>query len=136
MTKNDSSGNTSDPVLPDTVAAAGSEKPEASTKSEKSVAWINGEVLDPPAESPPNFSRPYADQIAAMMVEDARAFMQGTEQVLVIAISRALAQIIETNGNKGTVALQKCEELMEKLPTFGTSVAATAKTVLEDFSDA
>ena len=110
--------------------------PNASTKSEKSVAWINGEVLDPPTPNPPAFIRPYADQIAAMMVEDARTFMQGTEQVLVIAISRALNQIIESDGLLGETARTKCESLMEKLPHYRKAGASTAKDIHTHIKDA
>jgi hypothetical protein len=74
-----------------------------------------------------------ADQSAAMMIEDMRTFVQGNEQVLMIAIAKCLAQIVETDGAKGTMALTQCEDFMTYLTTYVTKIGAAAGGISADF---
>ncbi len=68
--------------------------PDPTTPSEKSVHFINGEVLDPPEQGKLSFVGPYFDQSLAMAVEDARSFVQGAEQILLVALAKALAKAL------------------------------------------
>ena len=114
--------------------SVGTSGPTASTPAEESVQFINGEVLNPPAQGDLEFAKPMAAQVAVMMSEDARSFIQGTEQVLVVAIARALDQMLETDGAEGATTLAACENLMTLLPTFATDMATAATAVSGELS--
>ncbi len=72
--------------------------PDPQTKAEKSVHFINAEVLDPPAQGGISFVGPYLDQTLAMAAEDARSFVQGAEQILLVALAKALAMALGEGG--------------------------------------
>jgi hypothetical protein len=63
---------------------------------EESVSFINGEVLDPPTQGKISFVGPYAEQTLVMALEDARSFLQGAEQIVLIALAKALAKAVGT----------------------------------------
>ncbi len=100
---------------------------------EETVKFVNGEVLAPPKTDLMNMAKPIADQAAAMMIQDMRGFLQGTEQILTVAIARALNQILESDGLIGTTALNKCEELMTKLPVFASEISESAIQITKEF---
>ncbi len=102
------------------------------TDAEQSVRFINSEVLDPPQTGELSFVKPYADQVAAMMLEDARSFMQGSEQVMVIALARSLELILKKDP-AGAAGLAAVESLMQKVPQFGADVATTTGKILGEF---
>ncbi len=104
----------------------------AETEAEQSVKFINAEVLDPPEVGKLSFVKPYADQVAAMMLEDARSFMQGSEQVMVIALARSLELILKKDP-AGAAGLAAVESLMEKVPKFGADFATTTGKILGEF---
>lgn len=106
---------------------------EANDVSKDSTKFINEQVLKPSSEPLTGTAKPLADQAAAMMLQDVRGFLQGTEQLLTIAIAKALADIEKTNGLKGTVALEKCESLMKTLPTFASDVNKSAVGISKEF---
>ena len=72
--------------------------PDPQTKAEKSVHFINAEVLDPPVQGNISFVGPYLDQTLAMAAEDARSFVQGAEQILLVALAKALAMALGEGG--------------------------------------
>jgi len=106
---------------------------EATTYDDPSVTYINAQVLDAASTSLVNSAPLIADQSAAMMVEDWRAFVQGNEQVLMIAISKCLAKIVETDGAEGKKALKDCTDFMETLITDTTNMGAAAGGIAAAF---
>ena len=66
----------------------------AQTPAEKSVQFINAEVLAPPKQDSISFVKPYVEQTLAMALEDARSFLQGAEQILLIALAKELEKLI------------------------------------------
>ena len=67
---------------------------DAQTPDEKTVQFINAEVLAPPKQDSISFTKPYIDQSLAMAVEDARSFVQGAEQILLIALAKELEKLV------------------------------------------
>lgn len=74
--------------------AGGGAGPNPQTDDEKTVQFINAEVLDPPTQGSISFVGPYLDQTLAMAVEDARSFVQGAEQILLVALAKALEKAL------------------------------------------
>jgi len=103
------------------------------TYDDPSVTYINAQILDATSTSLVNSAPLIADQSAAMMIEDMRVFVQGNEQVLMIAVSKCLAEIVETDGAKGTTALGLCTGYMTFLTTYATAMGAAAGGIAADF---
>ncbi|MFY1046122.1 hypothetical protein [Chryseobacterium sp. GP-SGM7] len=75
-----------------------SQQAEAQTATEKSVQFINAEVLAPPEASPMGgITKVMIEQSTGMMVQDLQSFLKGFEQLGLIAISR-LANNLLTYG--------------------------------------
>ena len=74
---------------------------DAQTPAEKSVQFINAEVLAPPKQDSISFVKPYVEQTLAMALEDARSFLQGAEQILLVALAKELEKLI--SGGAGAV---------------------------------
>jgi hypothetical protein len=73
--------------------------PAASNAAEKSVQFVNAEVLSPPTASPMGgVAKVMIEQSAGMMVQDLQSFLKGFEQVGLIALSR-LANNLLTYGS-------------------------------------
>jgi hypothetical protein len=71
----------------------------ATTPAEKSVQFVNAEVLSPPTASPMGgVAKVMIEQSAGMMVQDLQSFLKGFEQVGLIALSR-LANNLLTYGS-------------------------------------
>ncbi|MEE9453004.1 MAG: hypothetical protein V3V13_01305 [Paracoccaceae bacterium] len=68
--------------------------PNPQTDNEKSVQFINAEVLDPPKQGSISFVKPFYEQTLVMALEDARSFVQGAEQILLVALAKALEKAI------------------------------------------
>jgi len=105
----------------------------ATPYDDSSVDYINTQVLDATSTSMVNSAPLIADQSAAMMIEDMRAFVQGNEQVLMIAISKCLAEIVSTDGAKGKTALKDCTDFMTALTTYATAMGVAAGGIAADF---
>ena len=101
----------------------------------------NGTAQDPSADGTgtggtsgqPGIAKPIADQAAAMMVQDMRTFLQGTEQILTIAIARALAEVVQSDGARGTIALETCKKFLKDLPDFAKGIGSAASEITNDF---
>jgi hypothetical protein len=107
--------------------------PDPQTAAERSVQFINAEVLDPPAQGSVSFVGPYIDQTLAMALEDARSFVQGAEQILLVALAKALAKMLSGAGAADVQAmhppdaeLKAIQSVLASLSTFHASVAETA----------
>ncbi len=73
--------------------------PTPGNAAEKSVQFVNAEVLSPPAASPMGgVAKVMIEQSAGMMVQDLQSFLKGFEQVGLIALSR-LANNLLTYGS-------------------------------------
>lgn len=99
----------------------------AETPAEKSVQFINSEVLAPPTQDSIDFVKPYVDQTLAMALEDARSFLQGVEQILLVAIAKELAKL--TAGPAGA-------EIDPSLVQIATAAAAGASGDNQDGAEA
>jgi len=132
---------TSEPIASTQQLDESSATTPVSVPGANAAKFINKEVLknlqiptnqgSATSSIPYGMAKPMADQTSALMLEDMRVFLQGTEQVLMIAVSKALSQVIETDGAEGTIALNQCESLMEKLPQFAIGISNAAVTVSE-----
>jgi hypothetical protein len=109
--------------------SSGNSSPTPSTPAEKSVAFINAEVLDPPAQGSISFVGPFYQQTLVMALEDARSFLQGAEQILLIALAKALEKYL--SGGAVVAAdsepnLKPIENMMGSLANFHATMAETA----------
>ncbi|SMX43113.1 hypothetical protein [Actibacterium lipolyticum] len=125
--------------------------PDAQTDTEKSVKFINAEVLDPGTQQTVSFVKPFYEQTLVMALEDARSFVQGAEQILLVALAKALEKAIsggaslpETPAPLGSpthgpsvddtlaqqppsdVGLKAVESAMTSLANFHSTIAETA----------
>jgi hypothetical protein len=128
----------------DQEAPSGASVP-ALTPSEQSVRFINSEVLAPPEQGSISFVKPFAEQVAVMALEDGRSFLQGMEQILLVAIAKALEKLLSggaappevlavSGSDPGPLssvnqALQAAERLLKTLPQFQASLADTVLRV-------
>jgi hypothetical protein len=100
--------------------------PAPTTKSEKSVAFLNSEVLNPGEQSDISFVKPFYEQTLVMALEDARSFVQGAEQILLVALAKALEKYL--SGGAGAVEGAAQEENLTELAAkiSGSKLAAEA----------
>ena len=110
------------------------------TESKKVVQFINSEVLNPPKQGDLSFVKPFADQVGVMALEDARSFLQGVEQVLLVFIAKALEKVLaevpapkpmapqtsDISSKSAGEHLAAAESLLTVLPRFYESLAGTA----------
>lgn len=84
----------------------------------------------------PAASRMMANQTAALMLEDMRAFLQGSEQLLLVALAKA-AQLAtqEKTADQGKVALSSVTEALQGLTTFAREMTTAASSVATAFDD-
>ena len=81
-------------------------------------------------------SRIMANQTAALMLEDMRSFLQGSEQLLLVALAKA-AQLAtqEKTTDQGKVALNAVTDALQALTTFAREMTAAAGSVSAAFDD-
>lgn len=79
-------------------------------------------------------SRIMANQTAALMLEDMRSFLQGSEQLLLVALAKA-AQLAteEKTADQGKVALGSVTEALQGLTLFAREITAAAHSVATAF---
>jgi hypothetical protein len=79
-------------------------------------------------------SRIMAHQTAALMLEDMRSFLQGSEQLLLIALAKA-AQLAtaEKTSDQGKVALGSVTEALQGLTLFAREITTAAHSVATAF---
>ena len=103
-------------------------------QAEDAVTFIQQKVLNPSGPSNLNFAKPIADQAAAMMVQDLRSFLQGTEQILMVALAKAAAlTLAEPTQETGTQAIQDLTKIMTELPKFVKGIGTEASTLASNF---
>jgi hypothetical protein len=78
--------------------------------------------------------RMMASQTAALMLEDMRAFLQGSEQVLLVALAKAAQLATEENTTEqGKLALAAVAESLRSLATFASEITESASQVATVF---
>lgn len=109
---------------------------DTGSRAEESVKFINKEVLNPSVTPIEGTAKPLADQAAAMMIQDARTFLQGNEQVLTVAIAKATQMALNPTPNiskVGNEALQSLGTVLDKLTDFSTKVGTSAASISSEF---
>lgn len=79
-------------------------------------------------------SRLMANQTAALMLEDMRSFLQGSEQLLLVALAKA-AQLAteEQTVDQGKVALNAVTDALQSLTSFAREMTTAAASVATAF---
>lgn len=94
------------------------------------VSYTNKAVLSPPQETDLQMgAKTLADQSAAMLLEDVRAFAQGIEQILIPATAQALAKVLADDEKP----LKTIEGYMPKLAEFVGKMTDQAVNITKDF---
>lgn len=77
-----------------------------------------------------------AHQTAALMLEDMRSFLQGSEQMLLLALAKA-AQLAtqEKTAEQGKVALTSVTEALQGLTLFAREISSAASSVATVFDE-
>ena len=104
-----------------------------------SVEFINEQVLHPDATSFEGTSKLVADQGAAMMIQDMRGFLQGSEQVFMLATAKAIKKTLSMNPierEAGKEALEQILMCQSKLGVFAGEIGQAAGQIIKDFDGA
>ncbi len=101
---------------------------------QNAVEFTETKVLQAEAKPMIGTSKAMADQAAAMMVQDMRAFLQGSEQVITMGTAKAIALLMDpATQPTGEKALKAIEQLMTVLPTYATDIGTAAGKILTEF---
>jgi len=82
----------------------------------------------------PNITDPLAQQAAAMMVEDLRAYLQAFEQVTLAASAKAMALLL-SDTTAGEAALKAISEHQTETLNFAKGVTDLATVIRTQFRD-
>lgn len=88
---------------------------------------------DIPAITIAGTENPMIDQAAGMMVQDMQSFLQGSEQIMMVAIAKAakMATSPDTAQNgPGIAALAAFQTFMPLLPQFATDIGESANDII------
>ncbi|MEL6142431.1 MAG: hypothetical protein AAFU67_12510 [Bacteroidota bacterium] len=101
---------------------------------QNAVEFTDTHVLQPDVKPIQGTSKTMADQAAAMLIQDMRSFMQGSEQIITVGMAKSIALMLdpatEQIGNNG---LQQLENLLTKLPEFAAKMGSTATKIANEF---
>ncbi len=100
---------------------------------QNAVEFTNESVLQPDVKPINATAKMLADQAAAMLIQDARSYLQGNEQILTMATAKALALILSGEIAKGTAAMAAITTLQVALPTFAAAIGTTATAIATEF---
>lgn len=106
--------------------------------SVNSIDFINKEVLQNGSVGLNGTAKPMADQAAAMMLEDMRSFLQGSEQIMTIALGKATAMALSPDpatAEAGNKALTSITGVLNTLPTFASSIGQSATDIAKNFDN-
>ncbi|MBL4693638.1 MAG: hypothetical protein JKY92_09960 [Magnetovibrio sp.] len=131
----DSAQNTDDPVPSSELTADDSDQDVVADVEpfDPSVNFINSTVLDAKSGLDINMGSQIANQSAGMMIEDMRAFIQGNQQILNIAIAECLKKIVESDGANGNTALKDCTAFMTDMTVYIGELSSKAGAISKDF---
>lgn len=103
---------------------------------EGAVDYVNKTVLSSQVTGMTGTSQTLADQAAAMMIQDVRAFMQGNEQLITAGMGKAISYVVDpATTKKGEDMIKALSTAMKDLTTFAGEVAKAASGVLQDFQN-
>ncbi|MGD1846611.1 MAG: hypothetical protein ACFB10_14585 [Salibacteraceae bacterium] len=111
--------------------------PASSGEFDPSVSFINEQVLQASAAPFTGSAKLIADQAAAMMVQDVRGFMQGSQQVIMLATARAISQTLsqdEAAQKAGAKTLKLIAKIQTNLTVFTGEVGTIASKIANDFN--
>ncbi len=131
--ENDKFGITNNPPAGDPAATAAAVPTTGMSMVQNAVIFTNEQVLQSDAKPFKATSKLLADQAAAMMIEDVRAYLQGSEQMLTAAAAQGFALIIAGEETKGTAVLAQVTAMQTALPIYAATIGATAITITSDF---
>lgn len=103
-----------------------------------SVTFINENNLQPDVKPIHGTAKTMADQAAAMMIQDARSFMQGSEQVYMMATAKALAMALSQSSKDQKTAKQALKQIFRcqgKIVEFSTGVGSLACNISKNFDE-
>lgn len=110
--------------------------PQANEDVDPSVMFINDQVLNAKAEPFTGSAKLIADQAAAMMIQDVRGFMQGSQQIYMLATAKALSKTLSQNPLEraaGKDALKQIFKTQTELTKFTGKVGNVAGKITHDF---
>ncbi len=108
----------------------------ATNEPYESVEFINQQVLSPEVKPIEGTSKVMVDQAAAMMVQDMETFVQGTEQVMMLAIAKASEMVASEDPIKqaaGIAALTEFQNFLLTLPVYATAIGTSASSIVSGF---
>lgn len=95
---------------------------------------IDNRVLDAKVKNYLGTGKPIVDQSAALMVEDTRAFVQGMEQVFMMAMSKATSMLLDAKTMKtGAEAMGYIQSAMKFLPAYTVQMGESAAEVVNNW---
>lgn len=110
----------------------------ATTAMEHTVQFVNQEVLNATITPMNGMAKPMVNQAAAMMVQDVQTFLQGNEQILTVAIAKAISYTLDSSDPAkqaaGTATIGIITGLLTSLNEFSASVGETATTIASEFN--
>ncbi|MEO0404594.1 MAG: hypothetical protein AAF193_06960 [Bacteroidota bacterium] len=75
-----------------------------------------------------------ADQAAAMMIQDARSFLQSNEQIFTVAMAQAAKLLLETQTQQtGTDAMVALNSALLNLSNYASVIGKTASEITYEF---
>lgn len=103
-------------------------------ESSDSFQAVNQQLLQTNPQLAAAASRLMANQTAALMLEDMRCFLQGSEQVLLVALAKAARLATEeTSTEQGKAALNAVTDALQGLTGFARELTAAASAVATAF---
>jgi hypothetical protein len=111
---------------------------QANESVDPSVIFINDQVLNAKAEPFTGSAKLIADQAAAMMLQDVRGFMQGSQQIYMLATAKAISKTLSQDPTvraAGTEALTQIFRTQTELTKFSANVGTIAGKITHDFND-
>lgn len=98
------------------------------------IAEVYQHLIETNPELATAASRLMANQTAALMLEDMRCFLQGSEQLLLLALAKAAKLATqEQSTEQGKVALGSVTEALRGLTLFARDITSTAQSVATAF---
>lgn len=103
-------------------------------ESSDSFQAVNQQLLQTNPQLASAASRLMANQTAALMLEDMRCFLQGSEQLLFVALAKAAHLATEeTTTEQGKAALSAVTDALQGLTGFARELTAAASAVATAF---
>ncbi|MFK7796597.1 MAG: hypothetical protein AB8E82_04025 [Aureispira sp.] len=102
------------------------------------VEFVNAQVLQTKVTNSGFSAHPLVDQATAMMVQDVRTFLQGSEQMTMAALGKAMGMAVSSDPTEqaaGLAAIATIGNLMKNLSTAAAEIGSTASSIKKGFND-